>query len=262
MTSSGNLQHVSSIRLRVHYTWILAVVLITLGIVTQFSTTYELWQRIVVGGVGAILFFAVVAVREFVIALVSTRKGVRIRSITLFAFGGLHQVDSTTTVPALELLQAVVGLLFNLIAAGAFVGAYFLLQGNGGILVDVLMQWLAFIWFTLALLHIVPAFPLDTGRAVRALLWRLTNGYERATRISSWIGWGAGFLMAAGGIAMLVVAQEWFAGVLLLAVGLILQNAATHARRLARQPLPVPVTNPPPSPTGSPAGPASPGAPQ
>lgn len=235
MRSIHALRQVFGIRLRVHYTWLLVVVLITAAIVTQFSTVYPLWQRIVLGAVGTVLFFLVVATREFVLAITSARKGVKINVITLFVFGGLHQVEKDTTLPALELLQSAIGQLFNLLTAGIFTAIYFLLVHTGNIIVDVLMQWLAFIWFMLAILHFVPGFPLDGGRALRALLWRLSGSYEKATRTAGWIGWTIGLLASIGGITLLVLTQEWFTGVLLVTVSLVLQNAATHGRRLAAE---------------------------
>ena len=244
MRSKRSPRHLFGIRPRVHYTWLFAVGLITAAIVTQFSTFYPLWQRLILGAAGTVLFFLAVAVRESVLAFLSARKGIATKSITFFVFGGLHEIDGNTTVPALELLIAVFGQLFNLIAAGVFTAAYFLLVHTGNIVVDVLMQWLAFIWFMLAVFHFVPGFPLDGGRAFRALLWRLTGSYERATRTAAWTGWGIGLMMASGGIALLVVTREWFAGALLIAVGLVLQNAATHGRRLARPASPLPAEQP------------------
>lgn len=229
------LRQVFRIHLRVHYTWLFAAVLLTAAIVTQFSTVYPLWQRLILGAAGTVLFFVVIVTREFILAVTSARKGMTINVITLFVFGGLHQVEKDTTIPDLELLQSALGQLFNLLTAGIFTAVYFLLVHTGNIIVDVLMQWLAFIWFMLAILHFVPGFPLDGGRALRALIWRLTGNYEKATRTAGWIGWTIGLLASMGGITLLVLAQEWFTGVLLVAVGLVLQNAATHGRRLAAQ---------------------------
>jgi len=226
-----NRYRVFRIRPRLHYTWFLAIVLITAAIITHFSLAYPLTQSVIVGLATSLLFFLTVGGREFILNFIATKKGIRVESVTLFAFGGLPNVDRNTTAPVLELLLAISGALLNLVIAGIFSAIYFALMNTGHILVDMLVQWLAFIWLTMAIFHFVPGFPLDAGRALRALLWKITGDYEKATRIASWTGWGIGVTLTIGGIPLLVVAREWFTGILLIAVGFILQNAATHSRR-------------------------------
>ena len=233
MRTSPSLGRVSGIRLRLHYTWFVAIVLITAAVTTQFSMAYPILHRIVLGITASLIFFMVIVIREFVISFVAIRKGISIKSITLFLFGGVYQIDKEANRPAIELLLAAVGMLFNLIIAGVFYIIYFVMLHTGNIMVDVLMQWLAFICFMLALFHFVPGFPLDGGRVLRAVLWKATNNYQRVTRITSWTGWGIGIIFTIGGIVVVIFTQQWFAGALLAFPGLVLQNAATHSRRQA-----------------------------
>jgi len=235
MGSIRILSRILRIRVRLHYTWFFVIVVMAAAVVTQFSMIYPLWQRIILGVVASFLFLLTVSIREFVLSYIATRKGIRVESITLFAFGGLFQVDRDTTTPALELLLAALGLLFDLTMAGVLAVVYFVLVQTGNIMVDVLVQWLAFIWFMLALFHFVPGYPLDGGRALRALFWRLTDSYEKATRLAGWTGWGIGLVITIGGILLLAITREWFAGAFLVAVGLILQNAATRGRHQVRE---------------------------
>jgi len=234
MRAIYNKYRILRIRPRLHYTWFFAVILITVAVVTQFSPVYPLSHRVFAGLGASVLFFIAVNTREFTLSFVATRKGIVAESVTLFAFGGLSNIDRDTSTPALEFLLATLGALLNTIIAGIFSVVYFFLMQRGGILVDVLVQWLAFIWFMLALFHIVPGFPLDGGRALRALLWKLTGDYERSTRIASWVGWGIGLVLTIGGIVLLIIPQEWFTGIFIIAIGLVLQNAATHSRRQIR----------------------------
>jgi len=221
-------------RLRVHYTWLLVIPLITAAVVTQFSVTYPLWQRAILGLIAGVLFFGALVVRELVLMLFARKKGVFVERVTLFAFGGLTQIDKNTSSPALEATSSLLGLLINLLIAGIFTVVYFVLVGTGGILADVLAQWLGFIWVMLFILHFVPGFPLDGGRALRALLWRFTGNYERATSVASLVGWLMGLFIFAGGVFLVAATKERFTGAFLIAVGLVIQNAATHGRRLAR----------------------------
>ena len=219
------------IRFRVHYTWLFAVILVPAAVITQFPPTYPLWQRAVLGIFASLMLFVAVAVRELVLGFIAIRKGIAVESVTLFVFGGMSQLDSETSSPSLELLLAACGQLFNIIIAGIFSIIYFVLKGSGNIMIEVLMQWMAFIWFMLVMLHFIPGFPLDGGRALRVFLWRLTTDYVRATRITSWLGWGFGLVMTAGGISLLVLTPELFAGLVLVVFGILLQNAATNSRR-------------------------------
>jgi len=229
-----NLSRILGVRVRLHYTWFMAIILIAAAVVTQFSTLYPLWQRIMLGIAAGLLFFVAITIREFALSLVATSKGIRVKSVTLFVFGGVSQIAKEATLPALELLLAMVGMLSNLIIAVIFYVLYIALARAGGIVVDVLIQWLAFIFFMLTLFHFIPGFPLDGGRLLRALLWRATGNYERVTRITSWIGWGIGLLFIIGGILVMIIKQLWFDGIFLAFLGLVLQNAATHSRQAGK----------------------------
>ena len=207
--------------------------MIAAAVVTQFSTAYPLWQRIMLGIAASLLFLAAITIREFVLSFIATSKGITVKRVTLFVFGGVSQIAKEATLPVLELLLAMAGMLSNLIIAGIFYVVYLILVHTGNIIVDVLVQWLAFIYFMLALFHFIPGFPLDGGRVLRALLWMATGDYERATRTASWTGWGIGLLFTIGGVLVLIITQQWFVGILLAFPGLVLQNAATHSRRQA-----------------------------
>ncbi|MBA7504239.1 putative zinc metalloprotease Rip3 [subsurface metagenome] len=231
MRSTPNLGRIFGVRVRLHYTWLAAIVLITAAVVTQFSTAYPLWQRIMLGIAASLLFFIAITIREFVLSFIATSKGTPVKRVTLFVFGGVSQIAKEDTLPSLELLLAVVGMLSNLIIAGIFYVVYIVLAHTDNIVVDVLVQWLAFIYFMLALFHFIPGFPLDGGRVLRALLWKATGNYERVTRIASWTGWAIGLIFTIGGILVLITTQQWLVGILLAFPGLVLQNAATHSRR-------------------------------
>ncbi len=233
MRSIPHLGRILGVRIRLHYTWFVGVVLITATLVTQFSEFYPLWQKLMLGVAASLLFFVAVTIREFVLSVIATTKGIPVNSVILFVFGGLPQIAKESILPGLELLLAVAGMLSNLIIAGVFYVVYLGLAQTGGIIIDVLVQWLAFIYFMLALFHFVPGFPLDGGRFLRALLWKTTGNYEGVTRIANWSGWGIGLIFTIAGILVLITSQQWFVAVLLAFPGLVLQNAATHSRRQA-----------------------------
>ncbi|MDD5288711.1 MAG: site-2 protease family protein [Dehalococcoidales bacterium] len=201
--------------------------------VTQFSTNYPILQRVILGFVASFLFFFLVIIRMLIITFFAVRKGAVVKSDTLFATGSVLEIEKNTMYPALEVLLAMVGLLTNLVVAGILYIIYQVLANTGSIMVQVLVQWLAFIYFMLALFNLLPGLPLDGGKILRAVLWKTTNDYDRMTRILSWMGWiiGLGFIVS--GIVLTVLTRQWFVGVLLALPGFILQNAATHQRRQA-----------------------------
>lgn len=217
--------------IRIHYTWILVFVLISWAVSTQFSTETSILFRITYGVAASVLFFFAILLRELVLLLLALYKGVVVERVTVFAFGGLLQVNQETTTPSHELLLAVAGMLCNLMIAGIFYLAYVLLGKTDQIVIDVLLKWLAFLYFTLSLFHIIPGFPLEGGRILHVILWKALNNTRRAARIASWIGWVIGLLITLGGILILVFTVERFTGVFLFGIGLILQNAATHSLR-------------------------------
>jgi Zn-dependent protease len=218
-------------RLRLHYTWLAVVVFMTAAVVTQFSTTYAILQRVFLGLLATLLFLFITLVRTYVLAVVAGRKGAPVKTVTLFAIGGVLQIDRTSTFPALDVLLAAVGMLTNLVIAGLFFAAYQVLAHTGSVMVHTVVQWLAFICLMLALFNVMPGMPLDGGRLLRGLLWKASGNYERTTRYISWAGWGIGVIFAVVGIVLLFTTRQWFVAVLLALPGLILQNAATHNRR-------------------------------
>jgi len=200
-------------------------------VVTQFPEAYPLWQRIVLGIAASLLFLLAVSIREIVLSFLALSRGISVKRVTLFVFGGASRITRGDTLPVLELLLAAAGLLSNLIIAGIFYAVHSVLVNTGNVIIDGLILWLAFMYFMLALFHFIPGFPLDGGRLLRTLLWKATGDYDRATGIACWTGQGIGLLLIAGGILLLILAHQWFNGLVLIFVGWVLHIAAAQSRR-------------------------------
>jgi Zn-dependent protease/CBS domain-containing protein len=233
MGSFPSLSRIFGVSIRLHYTWALAIVLITAIMVTQFPSTYPLWQRLCLGLATGLIFLISVSIREFILNLTAISRGIPLKKTTLFVFGGVSRISKESTRPLLELLLAAMGLLSSLLIAGAFYGIYAALVNAGSIVTADLIQWLAFIYFMLFLFHFIPALPLDGGRILRAALWQATGNYERATLIASWSGLSIGILFIAGGILLLITDFQWSNGLALAGAGWVLLTAAAQSRRQA-----------------------------
>jgi Zn-dependent protease len=225
------LNRMLGIRLRLHPTWAVAFILIIAMVVTQFPEAYPFWQRIILGVAASLLFFIAVGLREVVLNFLAINRGIPLQRVTLFAIGGLPQIPKGDTRPLLELLMGTSGLLLNLIIAGILYAVHSALVNTANVLIDGIILWTTYLYFLLTLFHFIPVFPLDGGRLLRTLLWKLTGDYDRSTNIASWAGQGLGLLLIAGGILLLVLSQQWFNGLTLIFVGWVLHLAAVQSRR-------------------------------
>lgn len=196
----------------------------------------------------AVMFFASVLAHELSHALVAKAKGVSVPRITLFLFGGMAELEREPSTPGGEALIAIVGPLTSLaigvaslMAAGASLDAAQLervqreaMEGTAWLRelgpVPTLLLWLGPINIVLAVFNMVPGFPLDGGRVLRALLWWLTKDLAKATRWAAYSGRTFGWaLMVLGGID--AFRGEVGQGLWLVLIGWFLSSAAQMSIR-------------------------------
>lgn len=214
---------------RLDPSWFIVAVLATSNLATQlFPTQNPGLSRATYWGMGvagALLLFASVVVHELAHSLVARRYGVPMRGITLFLFGGVAEMTAEVPHPRAEFWIAIAGPAMSLAIALAGWGVS--AAGAGlGLPVPVLgvMAYVAAINAMLVAFNMVPAFPLDGGRVLRAILWHFKGSLRQATRISSRIGSGFGFLLIAAGV-LFVIQGNW-SGIWFFLLGLFLRNAA------------------------------------
>lgn len=192
----------------------------------------------VVGLVVALLFFASIVAHELAHAIVARRSGQEVSEITLWLFGGVSKLGGDAATPAIEATIAIVGPLTS-VAVAAVVGLVSLAIGAAGapaILVAGL-YWLAGINVALGLFNLVPGFPLDGGRLLRALLWRWQGDRVRATSQAAAVGRFFGFMLAALGLLEFFLISDLIGGLWLVFLGWFLRSAAgaEEAQVLATQ---------------------------
>jgi len=152
-----------------------------------------------------------------------------VKGITLFVFGGVSQIAKEASRPSTEMLVAIVGPLASVAIASIFLGASFLLSNS----LATVAQWLAYINGLMAIFNLIPGFPLDGGRILRAIVWLRTDNYMRGTRIATLSGRVIGYVFIAGGIIFMFVTGEWIGGLWLAFIGWFLETAASISYRQA-----------------------------
>lgn len=177
----------------------------------------------------SLLFFLSVLVHELGHSLVAIRLGNQVRRITLFIFGGLAQIGGEPDRPSKELLIAAAGPATS-IAIAVSAGAAWYVLGDGSPSWASLFRYLGTINLALACFNLVPGFPLDGGRILRALIWWATSNFRLATRVASFSGRLVALLLIAWGIR-LILSGRVLNGVWTISIGWFLYNAAVNSYR-------------------------------
>jgi Zn-dependent protease/CBS domain-containing protein len=190
-----------------------------------------------------ILFFASVLAHELAHSLVSRRFGIEVRRITLFLFGGMAEIEEEPRDPKAEFLIAIVGPMTSIAIgllctsigsqlAGAELAELFAEDQKAALAglspAATLCLWLGPVNLVLGLFNMVPGFPLDGGRVLRALIWWLTGDQRRATRIASECGRLFGWVLIMWGVLQ-IVSGTMVQGLWLVLIGWFLSNAASSS---------------------------------
>ena len=191
--------------------------------------TWDTWLHWTVGVVTSILFFASVLAHELTHSLVAIRQGETVRGITLFIFGGVAEITEEPERPSKEFLMALAGPLSSLVIAAVF-ALLWLLTRNLVEPISALARYLTMINGSLALFNLIPGFPLDGGRVLRAVIWGLSDNLRLATRAASWVGQGVAFLFIFAGIWQ-IFSGAWLNGLWIAFIGWFLNNAALTGYR-------------------------------
>ncbi|MFO7916693.1 MAG: site-2 protease family protein [Anaerolineae bacterium] len=229
---------VLGIPLHIDVSWLLIFVWVTWSLAGgYFPERYPSWSRTMVWGVGALtslLFFGSVLLHELGHSLVARAQGVPVESITLFIFGGAAQISDEPATPFDEFVMAIAGPLVSLILSGLFALVY-LLWRNKEAPVAALSLFLGGINLSLGVFNLIPGFPLDGGRVLRALLWRLRQDIRWATKWASRAGQMVAYAFVVVGI-LRAFSGYWVNGLWIAMIGFFLDNASrtAYARLSAR----------------------------
>ena len=242
---SITLFHVRGIRIAVDWSWFIIVFLFIFWlsdfygeVLGQASTASAPFALAVASTLG---FFASVVLHELGHAFVALRNGIGITSIQLWIFGGMARMDRESDSPSTEFKVAAAGPLVTfaivvvLVAIGlATVGwnefrHSALIESNSGVSgVIAMIAWLASINLLVLIFNLLPAFPMDGGRIVRAIAWWRTGDRNAATRFAANLGRVFGYVFIGGGL-LLIVSGNAFGGIWLALIGMVINSSARAA---------------------------------
>lgn len=233
-TRALSLGRILGIPLQLDPSWFLIFGLLTwtLGAV-QFPASFPDHTATWCWGMGALtalLLFVSVVLHELGHAVVAQRYNVPVRRITLFLFGGVAEIENEPPSAAAEFFIALAGPLASLLVAVACYLFQPALAGDTPLL--AISRYLITINTALAVFNLLPGYPLDGGRVLRAAIWAGTGNLDRATRIAAWSGRGCGVLLIVIGI-LRVFQGDVFGGIWIALLGMFLHHSATvHTRTL------------------------------
>jgi len=210
--------------------WVILAVLIAWSLSTGFFpfqyknlSTQTYWLMGIVGAIG--LFLSIVA-HEFTHSIVARLHGMPMKGITLFIFGGVAEMGDEPPNAKAEFQIAVVGPLSSLAIAVIFYAISILgVQTGWPQPVNGVVSYLAMINGLLMLFNLIPAFPLDGGRILRAILWGWKKNLRWATRVSSSIGTGFGIFLIVLGVVR-VLSGNFIGGMWFFLIGMFIHSAA------------------------------------
>jgi len=199
------------IPIRVHPSWFLVFLFVTWSLATGYLpdalpglSNSRYWGM---GAVAAVLLFVSVLLHELGHSYVAQRYRIPIGQITLFLFGGVAHMRAEPPSPKAEFLIAIAGPVVSFALGAVSLGLaaasewWFLPSGGQGF--AVLGGLLGLVNVQLGLFNLIPGFPLDGGRALRAGLWAWGHDFHDATSRAAFLGLGFGFLLAAFGAVLL-----------------------------------------------------------
>jgi Zn-dependent protease/predicted transcriptional regulator len=240
MGTSFRLGRIAGIEIGLNWSWLVVFALLvwTLasGVFPSTNPGLSDGTHLAMAFAATVLFFCSLLLHELGHAFQARREGMAIEGITLWLFGGVAKFRGMFPSAGAEFRIAIAGPLVSLLLGVVFV----LIAIVPGLpqAVDGVVSWLGYINLTLLVFNLIPALPLDGGRVLRSILWKVKGEFAPATRLAANIGRGFGYLFIAGGLALFVF-QGSFSGAWLAFLGWFLLEAATAEARsvLARQAL-------------------------
>ena len=244
--SEGSIQlaRVFGIRIGVTTSWFLVLFFFIFVLSGSFRDTLDSSDTVAYATAvaSALLFFASLLAHELGHALEARRHGIETTGIDLWFFGGVAKLQRDADSAATEFKIAIAGPLVSLLVVGLcvaigtalagwdeFLDAALLRQGADVTPALLLLSWLATINAAVFVFNLLPAFPLDGGRIVRAIAWGITGDRLKATRVSAMLGQVFSWILIGLGLAEILFTGATLSGLWLMVLGWFLGQAARAA---------------------------------
>ena len=195
MRAQIKLGRIFGVEIGLHYSWLIIALLITLSLTGHFRTHNPEWGVRLSWGLAiitALLFFAAIVAHELSHAVVAKSRGLPVRSITLFALGGVAQIEKEPEDAKTEFWMGIIGPITSLVIGIICLALAYALGWTPPEFparpLPAMLMWLGYINIMLGVFNMIPGFPLDGGRVLRAIVWWITGDAKRSTGIAARIG--------------------------------------------------------------------------
>jgi len=232
MRSQIKLGRIGGILIGLHYSWFIIALLIMFSLADHFRHVTPAWSPEVVWTAAvmtALLFFATLLLHALAHSVVAKTRGLRVRAITLFALGGVSQIESEAQDAKSEFWIAIAGPLTSILLGSAFLllsrAAGWVPGSEPATPVVAVSLWLGYINLALAGFNMIPGYPLDGGRVLRAVAWWVTGNAEHSTKLAARVGQAVAFIFILLGLLRFFVGAN-FGGLWLAFIGWFLLDAS------------------------------------
>ncbi|MER3395524.1 MAG: site-2 protease family protein [Acidimicrobiia bacterium] len=228
ITHTWKIARIRGIELRIDHSWVIIAILVSWTMLARLYVLHPdakfrlLFPAAVVT---AALFFGSVLFHEFTHALAAQAFGIPVKSITLFVFGGATHADVEAKGPGPEMIVSALGPISSIFLSLIFWVAYAVAVVAKASIAASSLGYLAWVNLALAIFNLVPGFPLDGGRVLRAAVWSISGSLDTATKVASRVGETIGYGLIAVG-AFSLFGRAIFPGLWMAAIGWFLASSA------------------------------------
>lgn len=203
MPGSFRIGTLAGIDIYINYSWFIILVFLVWSLASGWYPVLDpglsTGAYIVMGIIGALLLFLSVLLHELAHSIVARARGLPVTNITLFLFGGVSNLQQEPQSPGIEFQMAIVGPLVSIIL-GVIAFLLLLPLGSTKSPVGATLYYLGFTNILLGIFNLVPAFPLDGGRVLRSIVWKISGSLRTATRVATIAGEAIAYLLILAGV--------------------------------------------------------------